>query len=338
MATGYSPEMNNDSGRITSYIRYYYSTSYNAATNTSTVTLTPQLYADLNWGNDIRMYGGSSDAGIHVDQSTLWSFTDGYSGSKHLYCTDCNWNNMYANTGATFSFSKAHDNSGNLSFRAGIVGTISGYGRDTSVYDWPKGYEITVHENRQLYVSYNANGGSGAPSATYFYGSTESIVLSSTRPTRTGYDFLGWSTSSTATTAAYSAGQNIGTRTSSLPLYAVWRKKSYSLTINADSGAIVHVMRGQTELVSGNTIYYGDLLTLSIRPKAGYQIDSRFPASDTVTVTDNLVITVITSPMATIHRRQNGAWATYLIYKRYNSAWELFQANVRKNGQWEKYF
>ena len=233
MASGYGPEMNNDSGRITSYIRYYYSTSYNAATNTSTVTLVPQLYADILWGSDIRMYGGSSTAGIRVDRSTLWSFTDGYSGSRHLYCTGNSWNDMYANTGATFSFSKTHDNSGNLSFRAGIVGTISGYGPDTSVYDWPTGYEITVHENRSLYVSYNANGGSGAPSATYFYGSTESIVLSSTRPTRTGYTFLGWSTSSTATTATYSAGQNIGTRSSGLALYAVWQINSYNVDLTA---------------------------------------------------------------------------------------------------------
>lgn len=263
MATGYGPEMNNDSGRITSYIRYYYSTSYNAATNTSTVTLTPQLYADLNWGNDIRMYGGSSTAGIRVDKSTLWSFTDGYGGSKHLYCTDCDWNNMYANTGATFSFSKTHDNSGNLSFRAGIVGTISGYGPNTSVYDWPTGYEISIHENRQLYVSYNANGGSGAPGATYFYGSTESITLSSTRPTRTGYTFLGWSTSSTATTATYSPGQNIGTRSSGLALYAVWQINTYTISFDANGG------EGAPEAV---TKTHGVMLTLpdTIPTRAGY--------------------------------------------------------------------
>ena len=247
MATGYGPEMDNDSGRIASSIRYYYSTSYNAATNTSTVTLVPQLYADVLWGSDIRMYsGGASNAGIRVDQSTLWSFTDGYGGERHLYCSGNSWDDMKANTGAVFSFSKTHDNDGYLSFKAGIVGKISGYGPDVSVYDWPTGYTITVHEDKSLYVSYNANGGSGAPGKTYFYGSTESIKLSSTAPTRTGYTFKGWSTSSSATTATYSAGQNIGTRTSNLTLYAVWQVNSYNVTLTAGtniasvSGGAIH--------------------------------------------------------------------------------------------------
>lgn len=293
MATGYGPQMHNDSGEITSYIRYYYSTSYDAATNTSTVTLTPQLYADLNWGNDIRMYGGSSNAGIRVDKSTLWPFTDGYSGSRHLYCTDCDWNNMYANTGATFSFKKTHDNSGNLSFRAGIVGTISGYGPKNSVYDWPTGYEISVHENRSLYVSYNANGGSGAPSATYFYGSTESITLSSTRPTRPGYTFLGWSTSSTATTATYSPGQNIGTRSSGLTLYAVWEKKTFELSISEGTGSNIVVKRGSTTLSDGALITYGDELTITFTATSGYNLETHtvngvsFTSGGTLTVTSD---------------------------------------------------
>ncbi|MBQ3327149.1 MAG: InlB B-repeat-containing protein [Clostridia bacterium] len=95
------------------------------------------------------------------------------------------------------------------------------------------GYYINISQSRTLNVSYNANGGSGAPSATYFYGSTESITLSSTRPTRTGYTFLGWATSSTATTATYSPGQNIGTRSSNLALYAVWQINSYNVSLTA---------------------------------------------------------------------------------------------------------
>ena len=40
-------------------------------------------------------------------------------------------------------------------------------------------------------ISYNANGGSGAPgSQTKYYGTT--LTLSSTRPERDGYRFVGW--------------------------------------------------------------------------------------------------------------------------------------------------
>lgn len=70
-------------------------------------------------------------------------------------------------------------------------------------------------------VSYNANGGSGAPGAqTKTWGTT--LYLSSTVPTRTNYQFLGWSTSSTATSATYSAG-GAYTSNSGATLYAVWK-------------------------------------------------------------------------------------------------------------------
>ncbi|MBR0472375.1 MAG: InlB B-repeat-containing protein, partial [Methanosphaera sp.] len=77
-------------------------------------------------------------------------------------------------------------------------------------------------------ITYNANGGSGAPSATtYTYASSGTINLSSTRPTRTGYTFLGWSTSSTATTASYSAGQAWNkSNANNYTLYAVWKKNT----------------------------------------------------------------------------------------------------------------
>lgn len=71
-------------------------------------------------------------------------------------------------------------------------------------------------------VSYNANGGTNAPSSqTKTHGTA--LTLSSTVPTRTGYTFLGWSTSKTATTATYQPGDSI-TVDSDITLYAVWQK------------------------------------------------------------------------------------------------------------------
>jgi len=247
--TGYSAEMDNDYGDAGSTIRYYYSTSYNAATNTSTITITPQIYYNFNWGSDIRMHayrngsGTMPNAGVRVDQSTLWAFVGGYSGSQHLNATGGNWNNMTANTGATFSFSRQHNNSGDISFYLGIVGAVEGVTDIQSIYNWPTGRQVSIHEDRTLNVSYNANGGGGAPSATYFYGTTESITLSSSTPTRTGYTFAGWNTESDGTGTSYSAGQNIGTRTSSLTLYAKWTINSYTVTcqdrVGSSSGTLI---------------------------------------------------------------------------------------------------
>lgn len=101
-------------------------------------------------------------------------------------------------------------------------------------------------------VSYNANGGSGAPSSqTKVYGKT--LVLSSTKPTRTGYTFLGWGTSSSDTTVDYYAGDNY-TGNYSITLYAIWRLNSYSVSYNANGG---------TGAPSSQTKYYGTTLVLS---------------------------------------------------------------------------
>ena len=69
-------------------------------------------------------------------------------------------------------------------------------------------------------VTYNANGGSGAPAAqTKTYGVT--LTLSSTKPTRTNYNFLGWGTSPDSTTVAYKEGASY-TNNSAITLYAIW--------------------------------------------------------------------------------------------------------------------
>ena len=72
---------------------------------------------------------------------------------------------------------------------------------------------------RTYTVSYNANGGSGAPaSQTKTYG--VNLTLSSTIPTRAGYAFKGWATSSTGA-VAYQAGGTYSAN-SAVTLYAVW--------------------------------------------------------------------------------------------------------------------
>lgn len=83
-------------------------------------------------------------------------------------------------------------------------------------------------------ISYSANGGSGAPSAqTKNYGATATI--SSTVPTRTGYNFVEWRTKSDGTGTAYSGGDSYSTN-ANLTLYAKWAKKTYTVSYSA-SGA-----------------------------------------------------------------------------------------------------
>ena len=83
-------------------------------------------------------------------------------------------------------------------------------------------------------VSYNANGGSGAPgNQTKWYGST--LTLSGTRPTRTGHTFQGWATSAGGG-VAYQPGQAYG-NDANITLYAVWKANTWTVKYNANGGS-----------------------------------------------------------------------------------------------------
>lgn len=84
-------------------------------------------------------------------------------------------------------------------------------------------------------IKYDANGGSGAPGdQTKWYGTD--LTLSSTKPTRTGYSFQGWSTSND-NTAEYAAGAKY-TSNEGVTLYAVWKANTYTITYDANGGTL----------------------------------------------------------------------------------------------------
>lgn len=103
-------------------------------------------------------------------------------------------------------------------------------------------------------VSYNANGNgaTGTPGSQTKWHDTN-IALSSAKPTRTGYTFLGWATSSTATTAAYSAGETYSAN-ASVTLYAVWKINTWTVKYDANGGSGEPAYQTKT---------YGSTLTLS---------------------------------------------------------------------------
>ena len=114
------------------------------------------------------------------------------------------------------------------------------------------------------YLYYNANGGSGAPSSQSYTGtstSNHSFTVSSTTPTWTGHTFLGWSTSSSASTASYHGGDSISVGyNSSKVLYAVWSTNTYTVSFSAGTGgsvsqnSISNVPYGASISVNSNTV------------------------------------------------------------------------------------
>jgi len=82
-------------------------------------------------------------------------------------------------------------------------------------------------------ITYNANGGTGAPPAdTKTQG--VALTLSSTKPTRTGYAFKGWANSKTATTAQWQPGGSY-TIDGNATLWAVWEAVPNGQRVNFDT-------------------------------------------------------------------------------------------------------
>ena len=187
--------------------------SYNRRTSNQSC----KIYAKFN-GIDI-ISGGTMYASTSVTIPKLATYTVSY--------------NANGGRGAPSSQTKTQGQTLTLSStkptRTGY--TFKGWTNTSSSTEviWTAGGPYTINASRTLYaiwkantytVSYDANGGTGAPSSqTKTHGQT--LTLSSTKPTRTNYNFVGWATSSTATTAAYSAGGSYKTDASDT-LYAVW--------------------------------------------------------------------------------------------------------------------
>lgn len=93
---------------------------------------------------------------------------------------------------------------------------------------------VTVPALSTYTVTYNANGGSGAPSAQSTT-TDKNLTLSSTKPTKSGSVFQGWATSSTGS-VVYQPGASYTAKTS-VTLYAIWSTNTYTVTYNANGGS-----------------------------------------------------------------------------------------------------
>ena len=105
---------------------------------------------------------------------------------------------------------------------------------------------ISITYQDQVTVSYDANGGSGAPSSQT---GTSPITLSTVKPTKTNCRFNHWNTKSDGTGTKYSSGGTYS-GTSNIKLYAIW---DYKLTFNGGDGGVVTNI---TTSESGNSLSY----------------------------------------------------------------------------------
>ena len=199
-------------------------------------------------------------------------------------------------------------------------------------------------------ITYNANGGSGTmANTTYTYATSGTVSLRENTFTRTGYTFLGWSLSSTATTASYTDGQNWNrSNGNNYTLYAVWKLNTYTLSISAGTGSTVTVDRTSSpkggastgSLNSGAIIYYSDVLNITFGAESGYEIEthtvngSTFASGDSHTVTSAVVVVATAKQMGLVLVYGEASFQKYLIYIYNGADWDMYIPYVYDGAAW----
>lgn len=115
----------------------------------------------------------------------------------------------------------------------------------------PSGYvDYNEFEPKISFIYFNANGGSNPPpTQRKVWGQTP--TLDTRQPTRTGYSFIGWSTTPNGASQYYGGGK--WGADYDVTLYAVWMRNTYTFLLNANGGTVSPNNKnyGYNDIVSG---------------------------------------------------------------------------------------
>ncbi len=156
----------------------------------------------------------------------------------------------------------------------------AGYGEpyiNTGLYDFTSTIRkvISATPISEYTVTFNANGGSGAPDSVPITGAGY-ITIPSTKPTLSGYTCIGWSVDPYATTADVLAGGSFYVD-SDTTLYAVWRK-TITLYYNSNEGS--GAPQSTTGYVDADG-YKTFTITSSVPKRDGYTFNGWWLPNDT---------------------------------------------------------
>lgn len=318
--------------------------SHNKPSGTATMSMSVNIYVSFGGGNFYVVDSDSVNLTTHTSKLTV----NPNGGTWNNYSTAQSFNQAPTSTMPIPNPSKAGYTFNNWAKSGG--GSLSG---TTYTFGDSNGTLTANWQIKTWTVDYDANGGSGAPaSQTKTYGQT--LVLAADVPTRTGYTFKGWATTSDASVAQYQPGGNY-TANQAATLYAVWEVAKYKLeSSQISSRGITATVRRLTSpyqgaltenLSDGADIYYGDTIKVSWTVTGGYQIDtdnfsingedvsSLSPPEKTITVDQNLVVVLLVELGAVVYITNE----MYQVFIWSGSAWEQYEAYIYNGASWDAY-
>lgn len=195
---------------------------------------------------------GTSTAGVIITWSAQTSATsyrvvrgntsDFQRASQLTTVTGTSYTDTSAVAGKTYYYwIVAVKSSGNItsSYNTGYRASSSGGGTGGGESGGSGSGSGTSYDGQPYTVKFNANGGTGTmANESFVYGTAKALTLNTF--TRTGYIFIGWAKSASATTTAYDDGQSVKNLTTTsggtVNLYAVWQANAYTIKFNKNGG------------------------------------------------------------------------------------------------------
>lgn len=169
-----------------------------------------------------------------------------------------------------------------------VNGDVNLYGRYM-----PKTYSINYDLNAPTGATVTPN---TIDATTKTYG--QAVTLSAVTPTCDGYDFLGWAKEENKGLVVYAAGATMSEElTDNMTLYAVWAKKTYTITLQGGSG---YTVSSSQALV----VEHGSTFTFTVT------VDGAYAATEPVVTANGATLTKTDGTSNSEHR---AATYTYTI-------------------------
>ena len=181
---------------------------------------------------------------------------------------------------------------GGVAYALGAVLTapIAADGQTVTLY--------AVWQTHETYtVSYDANGGIGAPVDRIAYFENDTVTVSTVEPTRKGYVFRGWNDGN----ATYQPGGTFAMPTGNVTLTAQWERKKYTVAVDAAGVANVTIEDAQSEYPGDTLIRFTveavepnvlSALTVAVNGSVMQMAEENGKLSGSFTLTQNTTITV----------------------------------------------
>jgi len=255
--------------------------------------------ADLNASTAVFQLGGETGAWTLMNIANDKYYHTGSKGNPEWLDADDNalWSITYSNSTASVkAIHGTYTSDSTLQYYNDNTESNCGFRPYTSSQ---KAVQLYRFYRAAFKVTYDANGGTGAPVATKADPTTQIATLSNTVPTKTGNTFTGWTTAQGGTGTKYQAGAQFGPMTKNETLYAQWELKTYNVAIASVEHAAVFAKQKYTsdenKFGEGESkdIQYGKTVTLSYNSVEenyvfkSWNVTKATDPSTTITVTDN---------------------------------------------------